>query len=170
VGVMMVPARAAGRRATAPPINNSVQGFSNNCVEVTGLLAPTSNARSSGLGVREAARMVFSLFPRKQGSFPRKTGRRSSTNGQSPRGIRDFDNFSKSKITERKQGGDFFGNSGRPVPVLASVICGYGGADRAGSPTGDMTRGERFRSARGTGGAGGSASRANRKSTKRKST
>jgi hypothetical protein len=38
---------------------------------------------------------------RKQGDFPRKTGRRLSTNGQSLRGIRDL-----KQITERKQGDD----------------------------------------------------------------
>src|SRR6202521_4354500 len=38
-----------------------------------------------------------SVFSRKQGDFPRKTGRRLSTNGQSLRVIRDLDNFFKSK-------------------------------------------------------------------------
>ena len=51
------------------------------------------------------------IISRKQGDFPRKTGRRLSTNGQSPRGIRDLDNFSK-KITERKQGDDFLETGG----------------------------------------------------------
>jgi hypothetical protein len=37
------------------------------------------------------------LFPPETGRFPRKTGRRLSTNGQSLRRIRDLDNFSKSK-------------------------------------------------------------------------
>ena len=43
--------------------------------------------------------------------FPRKTGRRLSTNGQSPRGIRDLDNFSKSNNRE-KTGRRLFGNRG----------------------------------------------------------
>src|ERR1700674_2660963 len=37
------------------------------------------------------------VFSRKQADFPRKTGRRLTTNGQSLRGMRDLDNFSKSK-------------------------------------------------------------------------
>ena len=55
-----------------------------------------------------------------------------STNGQSPRGIRDLDNFSK-KITERKQGDDSLETGGvrcsRSCPGLGffldpvAVIC-----------------------------------------------
>jgi hypothetical protein len=41
--------------------------------------------------------LTIPVFSRKQGDFPRKTGRRLSTNGQSLRGIRDLDHFSKSK-------------------------------------------------------------------------
>ena len=50
-----------------------------------------------------------------------------------------------------------FGNRARPLfPVLAGlrIICGSGGADRAGLLSGDMTRGERFGLLGATGGAG----------------
>jgi hypothetical protein len=56
----------------------------------------------------------LAVFSRKQGDFPRKTGRRLSTNGQSLRGIRDLDHFLQKQITERKQGGTL-GNRGRPL-------------------------------------------------------
>ena len=50
------------------------------------------------LGIEASQFAMLSLFfPRKQGDFPRKTGRRLSRNGQSLRGIRDLDNFFKSK-------------------------------------------------------------------------
>src|ERR1700694_5676364 len=42
-------------------------------------------------------RRKFPVSKRKQGDFPRITGRRLSTNGQSLSGIRDLDNFSKGK-------------------------------------------------------------------------
>jgi hypothetical protein len=44
----------------------------------------------------------------------KKQGGRLSTNGQSPRGIRDSDNFSKSK-QQRKTGRRLFGNRARPL-------------------------------------------------------
>jgi hypothetical protein len=40
---------------------------------------------------------MFPCFFPETGRFLRKTGRRLSTNGQSLRGIRDLDDFSKSK-------------------------------------------------------------------------
>ena len=49
------------------------------------------------LRVHAGSRRLSLFFSQKQGDFPRKTGRRLSTNGQSLRGIRDLDNFSKSK-------------------------------------------------------------------------
>jgi hypothetical protein len=52
--------------------------------------ATTMSRISNGL-------LWFPVFPRKTGRFPGKTGRQLSTNGQSPRGIRDLDDFSKSK-------------------------------------------------------------------------
>src|ERR1700674_2865167 len=77
------------------------------------------------------------FFP-ETGRFPRKTGRLLSTNGQSLRGIRDLDDFSKSKITERKQGDDSLetGGCSRFLPGFGSFFesagIGIGGvlADR----------------------------------------
>jgi aerobic-type carbon monoxide dehydrogenase small subunit (CoxS/CutS family) len=61
------------------------------------------------------------FFP-ETGRFPRKTGRLLSTNGQSLRGIKDLDDFSKSKITERKQGDDSLETGGHPLfPFLARL-------------------------------------------------
>jgi hypothetical protein len=64
--------------------------------------------------------LVF--FP-ETGRFSRKTGRQLSTNGQSPRGIRDLDGFLQKQITERKQADDSLETGARPLfPFFGSFL------------------------------------------------
>src|SRR6202030_1625155 len=70
------------------------------------LVTPAMSTRCNVRSLHLRKFLAIPVFFPETGRFPRKTGRRLSTNGQSLRGIRDLDDFSKSKITERKQGDD----------------------------------------------------------------
>jgi hypothetical protein len=75
------------------------------CHLASGVSAISKNALDSNLAARRSDTdlaspiepMVPPVFSRKQGDFQEKQGGDLSTNGQSLRGIRDLDDFSKSK-------------------------------------------------------------------------
>ena len=84
---------------------------STSCADDVSIVASRESRRlpttAAGTGFDACDHRGFSLIWlfRKQGDFPKKTGRRLSTNRESLREIRDLDNFSKRQITREKQGG-----------------------------------------------------------------
>ena len=113
IGATMAPARSAapgelsdlrGRRAQHPDrdrteMESDAPGAFDRYREQAICLAPRSPhaQHTKRRRLADLHRRKFPVSKRKQGDFPRITGRRLSKNGQSLRGIRDLDNFSKSK-------------------------------------------------------------------------
>ena len=67
--------------------------------QATARPVPSDGSRRESQHLPDGTRglIIPRLFSQETGRFSRKTGRQLSTNGQSPRGIRDLDDFSKSK-------------------------------------------------------------------------